>query len=120
MDTSPEYIKMCEKAEEIQGQWSASESHDGDWIFYHRSLGNGTEEICVDIGAGSSADKWLPRQDQLQEMADRGFRAFICGMYDTFTSDYFSKFTSMEQLSLAFVMKEQYGKIWNGKEWIKE
>jgi len=26
-------------------------------------------------------------------------------------------FTSMEQLWLAFVMKEKYNKVWNGKEW---
>jgi len=27
------------------------------------------------------------------------------------------QFTSMEQLWLAFVMKEKYGKVWNGEDW---
>ena len=29
-------------------------------------------------------------------------------------------FNSMEQLWLAFVMKELYQKMWNGKDWVKE
>ncbi len=29
-------------------------------------------------------------------------------------------FTSMEQLWLAFVMKEKYNKVWDGEEWINE
>jgi len=35
----------------------------------------------------------------------------ICGMH---------RHDSMEQLWLAFVMKEKYNKIWNGENWIKE
>ena len=31
---------------------------------------------------------------------------------------YYYEFISMEQLWLAFVMKEKYSKQWNGKEWI--
>ncbi len=32
---------------------------------------------------------------------------------------YWSQFTSMEQLWLAFTMKVMYGKIWNGEDWVK-
>ncbi len=32
---------------------------------------------------------------------------------------YIAQFTSMEQLWLAFVMKEKYGKVWDGGEWVK-
>jgi hypothetical protein len=31
--------------------------------------------------------------------------------------EYFNEFSSMEQLWLAFVMREKYGKKWDGKEW---
>jgi len=27
---------------------------------------------------------------------------------------------SMEQLWLAFIMSEKYGKVWNGDDWVKE
>jgi hypothetical protein len=30
------------------------------------------------------------------------------------------KFESMEQLWLAFVLKEKYGKVWSGTDWVKE
>lgn len=33
--------------------------------------------------------------------------------------EYPKQFTSMEQLWLAFVMKEKYGKIWDGEDWVK-
>lgn len=33
--------------------------------------------------------------------------------------DYPKKFTSMEQLWLAFVMKEKHNKAWNGEDWVK-
>jgi len=32
---------------------------------------------------------------------------------------YSEQFTSMEQLWLAFVMKEKYGKVWDRKDWIE-
>ncbi len=32
--------------------------------------------------------------------------------------DYIKQFDSMEQLWLAFVMKENYNKVWNNNEWI--
>ena len=33
---------------------------------------------------------------------------------------YFLQFSSFEQLWLVFVMKEKYGKTWNGQDWVKE
>jgi hypothetical protein len=80
---------------------------------------------------------WLPRQDQLQEMieylTDYDFELTSNG------TEWFLRYTailrnldreriegeieyatSMEQLWLAFVMKEKYQKMWNGKEWINE
>ena len=88
---------------------------------------------------------WLPRQDQLQEMIEfdslekywvkRGIHltnwhiveSRLNRFYD-FTmiglcrdterlSEYCVQFTSMEQLWLAFVMKEKHSKVWDGEKW---
>jgi hypothetical protein len=76
---------------------------------------------------------WLPRQDQLQEMVgvktagdledcgllkgwdDGSGWAAIDGYRDSRIFDNFS----MEQLWLAFVMKEKYNKTWDGVDWVK-
>ncbi len=87
---------------------------------------------------------WLPRQDQLQEMLKEThgdfFTMFIFFWHEFLTEsgDFripswsgvrrdgienghkvisFDKVTSMEQLWLAFVMKEKHNKVWNGEEW---
>jgi len=69
---------------------------------------------------------WLPRQDQLQKMVKEDGETdleiladFSYGMIE-FSSKYGGtlKFTSMEQLWLAFVMKEKYNKTWDGEKWI--
>ncbi len=77
---------------------------------------------------------WLPRQDQLQEMVGQygHFQPFTNALHD-FTKWYESQLMvyhesenfeqvesqwgSMEQLWLAFVMKEKHGKTWNGNQW---
>ena len=145
MDTSETYIKMCEKAAEIQ------EGHEaiiqGDWWCwksYQRQV-----VPHVDARPISRVDKrekkvvrntriWLPRQDQLQEMVKeiamdeltRGqfLVAYLEQYFDYFCNEEYANygtstglhFGSMEQLWLAFVMKEKYNKIWNGDEWIDD
>jgi hypothetical protein len=41
------------------------------------------------------------------------------GDYIFVATDYAKQFASSEQLWLAFVMEEKYGKIWNGEGWVK-
>lgn len=69
---------------------------------------------------------WIPRQDQLQGMIDwedRGsyILSMMCFQIDEFYNTcgkwVQEDSTSMEQLWLAFVMKEKFNKIWNGKDW---
>jgi hypothetical protein len=164
MDTSKTYIKMCEKATEIQRQnmpWAEETSilrlaHQLDTHSYYavkdKELGDfyccfGFAEVCVfnatvkgyinamilpdyfgcavrgDLPVLYQPDEviWLPRQDQLQAMVD-----FVCtkgameslvvfrlkpGLFEGFS------FSSMEIFWLAFVMREKYGKAWDGKNW---
>ena len=140
MDISKDYIKMCEKATEIQelkkeitGNYFYQKKTDDDylcgsficWNGYRPSAGyhNWNDnwyfpDNCV----------WLPRQDQLQDIVFekattyRLYNNRILELVEVFgkyckTPDYLM--FSMEQLWLAFVMKELYNKTWNGEDWVK-
>ena len=124
MDVSLEYQKMCD-CDEIQ--------NDG-----HKTLMTGDfaadraqhYKVIVDNGKPYYKKYYikLPRQDQLQIMvmeylwgethpANRIsalLQKFIWWLDATLP-----KFDSMEQLWLAFVMKERHQKIWSGTEWVK-
>ena len=167
MDTSKEYILMCEKAREIQDGKPDFEVNDCNYIanFHHvrvcpdyeQRLSNNhvwtkylDEKYCSVCGKelvpndsipeindyeenGAFKCIWLPRQDQLQEMVweyivdnDPLRGECVKSQKPELLSNRFNKyvmrsirprFDSMEQLWLAFVMKEKFGKIWNGKDW---
>lgn len=156
MDTSEQYIKMCESAKEIQKLW---QPNIGDWFLNDY---RGTTEFPKDVEEqiwGDDKEKWekiqcltykpsikefvvisdsdgshtyrmdeffkhkhvwLPTQDQLQGMLSKPeimkfMREFNNEQFLTWTQEW-----TFEQLWLAFVMKEKFGKIWNGEdEWIK-
>jgi len=108
MDVGKKYIEMCEKAEEIQKHWKP---HEGDIIqIRNRELVS-----------------WLPKQDQLQEMVFEnwgspelidGFHQWYYDLFKESNKNYQCEAEwSMEQLWLAFVMKEKYNKEWNGESW---
>ena len=128
MDNTEENITMCEKAEEIQNSWR---KRHGD---YYLSLSHSPSQRGVAlfhstyfVRPDENIDIWLPRQDQLQKMV---FEYLAKGndTYSIFTlildfSDFANQpcgFDSMEQLWLAFVMRELYNKVWNGSEWKEE
>ena len=141
MDTTEQYVKMNEKAVEIQVHNYA----DGDFVAYIRgrdgwvwaSNGEPQVEVYYDFHRFNT-DKieycWLPRQDQLQEMLPFGPPSQVHMMEDFMDSNYSSEivggvteyktaeqvFETWDQLWLAFVMKEKYNKVWNGEDWIKE
>ena len=131
MDTSKEYIKMCD-CEEIQKQHyllSDEElyaypihSHPDNTIYLHcqRSLGHKERLEVI----------WLPRQDQLQSMfklCSFSLLMKFCRAYNLqepyCSSDHnvvFFDAWSIEALWLMFFMKEKHNKIWNGKEWTND
>lgn len=166
MDTSPEYVKMCEKAVGLKGHPLMLEkgsryfveepikvyAFDGSCrtrkeehrLFYglsgfkfarhyHYELYPG---LFWQIDEGRTTHYfddpgcrivWLPTQDQLQELLNESPLSALLGRFHRFWSmtylvgsrkkglEYFS---TMEQLWLAFAMKEKSGKTWNGEEWI--
>jgi len=156
MDNSETYIKMCEKAEEIQARRRLKE---GDIIAWRHNPSNKNSknfyltwsEYTIEAITAFNANKrvkqlreadlsqvmagfmyphleitWLPRQDELQEMIQRSdeyARPFVARfakwVHDEIDYVLMQSLKSMEQLWLAFVMKERYLKIWNGEEWVK-
>lgn len=137
MDISKKYIKMCKKAKEIQKLWKPI---TGDLYVDNRQTKKEAEITPSGIFLRHVIDGqeewfiWLPRQDQLQEMIDdpiefaidkfyslqeygNAFHDYIDNQTD---SKYWKSMQSMEQLWLAFVMKEKYNKVWDGKDWEKE
>ena len=137
MDRSKEYINQCEKAEKIQELW---EPKVGD-VFAHihpEGLRIVETNPVYKAGAGHTIAGegdllplalnwskrqeryiWLPRQDKLQEMLKLSPLPLII-LFSAYVRDVpvYGMEWSMEQLWLAFVMKEKYNKKWNGEEWI--
>ena len=149
VDTSDTYIKMCEQAEEIQ-EYSRNgfgltqlfilpknidvltinqRQYSGIYSTYSWALDHSgnywlippTKNPCI----------WLPRQDQLQEMVKgrtfgsyaellRWFSSHIDTMFQQLAPLDEKNTISPEQLWLAFVMKEKYGKVWLDGDWVKE
>ncbi len=140
MDTSKTYVKMCEKAQEIQSIFNDRELTSDDVLFISYDQGKTyKKEKILDLFPKPFIQEdynniviWLPRQDQLQE---------LMGSYDDCLEliywwketgkiiirgddkeDYWlyssSDFNSMEQFLLAAVMFRNYDKIWGGEDWI--
>jgi len=130
MDTSKEYIKKCEKAPKLQPR--DLEFLNGDYIYYKNNWGIYFKEKFYQEGVYNDGSLInyddnpfrLHMQDQLQEMIEglpvnhvlRIYR-FIDRQDDG--SGRILKYNSMEELWLAFIMKEKYNKIWNGDDWTK-
>lgn len=121
MDTSKEYVKMCYKARELQTKNFFQLIAERDTI----------QEYETELGGVATQ---LYRQDQLQDILfkdspnplDKDVVGNIARfdiwcrqnwIYGNSTKD--EVFTTMEQLWLAFTMKEKYNKKWNGEDWVK-
>jgi len=138
MDTTIKYIKLCEKAQDIQKK--APHGETGNW-FYHelkipQSSGyrggvfieahecHGATTIWENYFDKSKRWVWLPRQDQLQEMIlGKGhLKSGVLVMLSLFADEYKYNDYSFEQLWLAFVMHEKFGKVWDNEKgiWAEE
>ncbi len=112
MDTT--YVKMCDCDEIQEQEWTIDE-----------------DEFATPEIDGEPTAIWLPTQSQLQGMV----RDIIdcpshssCAIFINVGHrirrwcddawDYWMQFTSMEQLWLAFVMKEKWDKVWVNEKWV--
>jgi len=89
---------------------------DADTCTFHAFYNERTPEYLSYI--------WLPRQDRLQKMIelpkhrDKAGLATYFSLWLNKNIDFWKFGWSMEQLWLAFVMKEEFNKIWNDENWI--
>jgi len=134
MDTGEQYIKMCRGIKDIQDSWVIEV---GDFVCA-KKLDHFTKvildkffppepPICV-IDADMVLERgrpylrsvflWLPRQDQLQELSGRNYGDFYKFWLQNGGKDEYIGVISMEQLWLAFAMKEKYDKAWDGEDWV--
>lgn len=123
MDTTGTYIKMCEKAEEIQGQSPEFNFYRGLWLkeYAKPELVYNYQGECWWVY--KDGEIWLPTQSQLQEMVkELTTSETLDKFYNWFheTKQYAWDTQTFGQLWLAFVMKENHGKVWTGKDWVKE
>lgn len=133
MDTSFQYQEMCEKAEEIQkyfwAEWVDAIYPEIDEHLYMLAKNRnryGGYELNYFSSPMTKPGKniWLPTQSQLQEMVKENHNFDLLQKFywwcediaDTEDWDKISK--TLEQLWLAFVMKEKFDKTWNGVDWI--
>lgn len=134
MDKTKTYIKMSKQAEKIQAlcpddehEWYAC-SKCGE---IYQEDGGAYFSYCAHM-----SKIWLPRQDELQKiLEDKKFLGdfWITGILNDFSHwawngavDHLCgtnlELPSMEQLWLAFVMWQKYGKIWSAEKetWASE
>jgi len=123
MDTSDTYIKMCQKAQEIQIGWEW-EVGDYFWDGKESYIATDTGGVCgiyeedADYRPGAGAT-WLPRQDQLQEMY--GYYSECqreLGIYHAGGRPYQEGAGTFEQFWLRVIMEEDHKKEWNGEDWV--
>lgn len=135
MDTSHEYIKMCEKAVELQGLWT--DPQDGD--FYSCPLTPNQLQAFPDnvvifgcsfkettFRAGEDGSVWLPRQDQLQEIYWGKFErpinaldvlAILTKIKEMAGNFKVNSLWSIEKAWLALCMDFKCNKYWTGEDW---
>ena len=141
MDISEVYAKMS------RGAWGDDESYVpqvGDYAIRYTETSNRVGLVSMNRDQGVEHLYWhtldeedglrldahpisiltrlipLYRQDQLQEMYQLTTTAHLIAAFNIWLKDApvdMYLWGSMEQLWLAFVMKEKHGKVWNGEEW---
>ena len=136
MDTSKEYIAMCEEAKEIQDFFSDTDNRIEIPVWFYQYPGKGTywevpERVGIEYGKEYSSERtkvvWLPSQDQLQDFSSAfgisgllyEFNDFVFGIPKTKDIDlrYSVLFRTVEQLWLAFIMQGEWEKHWDGERW---
>ena len=113
---TPEYIKMCQEAKEIQEQYEKYEE-EGDRIF----MSDG-EHVISEFVPPRNEFIWLPLQHQLQEMIQEEHLYYkLTAVHRFLVKETIGlHLKTFEELWLCFVMYKLYQKKWSGTEWIKE
>ena len=141
MDITKIYVDRCEKSFELQGLWKpemgdwfhaehtdwqigqAGFAYEGEYDEVPRLMYDGRPipYLIAELSAeGWLHEKliWLPRQDQLQEMVKDTCDVVFC-VANAVNDGVFrgQDLITLEQLWLAFVMREKYNKQWKDDTW---
>ena len=148
MDATYRYVMMCQKAKEIQNLWNPKQcdfiiNHEDleeglsfckpaesmvqvvD-MYYNEQDNERFLQECEDL---KEQALWLPRQDQLQRIIEPDNAEVYSVMRKVMEMQYhdYSKnamvtapelFYSMEQLWLAYIMREKFHKVWSEEDWV--
>jgi len=134
-----DYIKMCKEAKEVQELWIPGlgdiciNKLDDKEVMVIASRGKIADKeykfVYLGIGSREQPGYWhkkdklvlLPTQGQLQEMIVdpilniAEFSKWALKAIEG--AEYYMQFDSWNELWLAFVMYEEYNKIWTGNDW---
>lgn len=129
MNVSISYINMCVNATDLlKHRWN---KELGDYYYNH------SEEVVSMISHSNNFNNleifWLPKLDQLfdiwrnENRSPSAWNVLRYAYMRTATDEkglnaYYIAFDSLEEVVLAFLMREMYGKRWNSdtKSWEKE
>lgn len=125
------YIKMCEKAEEIQKAWKpkqfdsyGSEEYKKAFILDELGMINHIEKY-------KSSYKWLPTQEQLFKILNtidgfwqltyRDYKGEKVNILTYFLYYQKTEFVDKEikTVLIQMIMKQKYSKTWTGEKWEK-
>lgn len=120
MDLTEKYIKMCEKAKDIQEHWKPKK---GDFYIVPEgyvqivSVEDKPLFMAMDVA-------WIPRQDQLQDMISELWEAGMVlnyGLMPQHRRTHLHKAKTFEQAWLMEVMFTKYGKVWDAdkQDWVE-
>ena len=134
MDTTPEFVKMCEKAyKDLRTPQRAMINNELQCLdrltLWARHYKDGTYFAWIGVSGFENAFP-IYQQDQLQDRLPKrktwfeNLYRFYQWIREPMTPENWNSpcidFQSMEQLWLAFVMSERYSKIWNGEDWVAD
>lgn len=119
MDTSAEYIKMCEGAFRDLGIVGACHFSDGTGIPNIWAFSDCLKIFSTIIQETTPRPPWFQvyRLDQLIEMADTPSKLHLRVFDHMMLNLAFGNTASPEQMWIAYIMAVKYNKRWTGEEW---
>jgi len=124
-----EYVKMASAATDMQATRLKDKIFQaGDFVIFESTFTPPGMVSMIDEHSGNipqdNAQVWIPQLHQLMELFGN-FTASLAAMRSGLNSqgvglstEYFEKFKSWEECTLAVLMLKKFYKIWNGTTWV--
>jgi hypothetical protein len=122
---TPDYIKMVAAADEVQSvRMKNKEFQAGDYVIFESAFTPAGMVSMIDEHSHNipqdNAQVWIPQLHQLMGLFGT-FPASLSAMRSGLNHPGagFENFRSWEECTVAVLMLQRAGKIWNGQGWIK-